>query len=330
MFRLHRRMHVRMDRKYMSAIMKLDTLSREEERDLVIRYKVNGDTKARDRLVNHFMKLVISRAKLAVKRFPRKSYESDLEEMISDGTYGLMRAINKFDPNHISPKTGVPVRLSSYAESWIDVCMIAEARDRRSLVYNLNNGKLKGIYTGLPRKIADKGWESPITFPQAVVLASEFGKTVTADEVLAMDRLRAASEYELDAPAFVGDDGSKGSRMDLLVDGCDVESDANRSLELDRMREHLVEVIAKNCDEREKVILLEHTFSRDPDKPRIEQIAKRLGITRNKANAIEVAAEARICELMKDLYARMEAQATTNATRPRRGSALVRRVRHVG
>lgn len=286
--------------KYLSSVMKLDILDRETEHDLVTRYKVHGDTKARDRLVSHFMKLVISKARGCAKRFRKGSYEANMEDMIADGAIGLMIAINKFDPNMISPKTNQPIRLSTYADTWINVYIVGSARNRRSLVYRLDGGKLKGVYAALPKLLEKHGWDSPITYPQAVVLVEGLGKTITPEEVIAMDRLRSNSEYELDAPVYSGD-GGKGSRMDMLVSE-DCEEKVVDDLEMKRIRETMIAQIMEHCDERDRDILLNHTFSDNPES--IEKIAERHGISRMRANTLEKKAEEMIIARMREHFAK--------------------------
>lgn len=272
-----------MDKRYIAAVMEQPILTREEEYALVVRYK-KGDMKARDELVERFMKMIISKARNCAKKMKRGSYEADFDEMIGDGVVGLMKALHKFNPDTISPKTNEPVRLSTFADYWIDVYVVSSARDRKSLVYSLDSGKLKGIYSKVPRLAAKHGWQPPLTYPQAVVIASEIGRSVTADEVLAMDRLRRVGEYELDAPMRSDEDGGE-SRMERVVgsyvDGDDIQGGIDGA----RAREALIEIVAELEDERERDVLLNHTYSDDPVP--IAQLAKKYGITRVAMNNIE-------------------------------------------
>jgi RNA polymerase primary sigma factor len=76
-----------------------------EERDLANRVGA-GDTEARDHLVRANLRLVVSIAKgYAGKGLP-------LEDLISEGNLGLMRAAEGFDP-------AVGARFSTYATYWV-------------------------------------------------------------------------------------------------------------------------------------------------------------------------------------------------------------------
>lgn len=69
----------------------LKPLSLKEEKEAFRRYQEEGDMEARNKLVNHNMRLVAH----IVKKY--YSNHSDQEDIISIGTIGLIKAINTFD-----------------------------------------------------------------------------------------------------------------------------------------------------------------------------------------------------------------------------------------
>lgn len=80
-------------------------LSKEEELDYVIKFQ-NGDTSAKDKLIEHNLRLVV---------FIAKKYEStgyDIEDLVSIGSIGLIKGINtyKIDKN---------IKLATYASRCI-------------------------------------------------------------------------------------------------------------------------------------------------------------------------------------------------------------------
>jgi RNA polymerase sigma factor (sigma-70 family) len=81
-------------------------LTAEEERALAARIKT-GDTAARERLILANLRLVV---KLA-QRYPRSG--ASLDDMIQEGTRGLIRAADCFDPQTHN------TRFSTYATHWI-------------------------------------------------------------------------------------------------------------------------------------------------------------------------------------------------------------------
>lgn len=65
-------------------------LSQEEERQLLQKYK-EGDQKAKERLIEHNLRLVAH----IVKKY--QNSDEDLQDLISVGTIGLIKAVSTFD-----------------------------------------------------------------------------------------------------------------------------------------------------------------------------------------------------------------------------------------
>ncbi|MCM1360250.1 MAG: RNA polymerase sporulation sigma factor SigE [Corallococcus sp.] len=81
-------------------------LSAEEEAELLAKIS-NGDNEAKDKLVEHNLRLVV---------FLAKKFEStglDMEDLVSVGTIGLIKAINSF-------KTDKQIKLATYASRCIE------------------------------------------------------------------------------------------------------------------------------------------------------------------------------------------------------------------
>lgn len=81
-------------------------LSKEEELDYILKAR-NGDIEARNKLIEHNLRLVV---------FLAKKYENtniDLEDLVSIGTIGLIKGINTY-------KMGKNIKLATYASRCID------------------------------------------------------------------------------------------------------------------------------------------------------------------------------------------------------------------
>ncbi len=81
-------------------------LSTREERECLKRYK-EGDQEAREILINRNMRLVAH----VIKKYQSPDYE--MEDLLSVGTIGLIKAVNTFDPNKGS-------RLATYAAKCVE------------------------------------------------------------------------------------------------------------------------------------------------------------------------------------------------------------------
>src|SRR4051795_3406960 len=91
--------------KYLAHIGQGDLLTHEEEIDLSNRAKA-GDKRARQRLIEKNLRLVVSVAK------KYRGYGLPFEDLIQEGNIGLMKAVEKFDPDR-------GFRFSTYATWWV-------------------------------------------------------------------------------------------------------------------------------------------------------------------------------------------------------------------
>src|SRR3954463_16559602 len=91
--------------RYLSHIGQGDLLTHDEEIDLSKRAKA-GEKKARRRLIEKNLRLVVSVAK------KYRGYGLPFEDLIQEGNIGLMKAVEKYDPD-------LGYRLSTYASWWI-------------------------------------------------------------------------------------------------------------------------------------------------------------------------------------------------------------------
>jgi RNA polymerase primary sigma factor len=91
--------------KYLSHIGQGNLLTHQEEIDLSERAKA-GDKKARQRLIEKNLRLVVSVAK------KYRGYGLPFEDLIQEGNIGLMKAVEKYDPDR-------GYRFSTYATWWV-------------------------------------------------------------------------------------------------------------------------------------------------------------------------------------------------------------------
>jgi RNA polymerase primary sigma factor len=92
---------------FLRRIARTPLLTAEEERTLAYRCE-RGDLAAKDRMIEANLRLVVHLA----KRYQREHSPLTLPDLVQEGTLGLVRAVEKFDP-----RTGN--RFSTYAAIWI-------------------------------------------------------------------------------------------------------------------------------------------------------------------------------------------------------------------
>ncbi len=105
---------------YLELIREYPPLSREEEHRLALKAR-RGDAGARRRLVQHNLAFVV-----AIARKQRRGTVR-LDDVIQEGNVGLMRAVEKFDPD-------AGTRFSTYAVWWIRAYIGKYLKEARSTV----------------------------------------------------------------------------------------------------------------------------------------------------------------------------------------------------
>ncbi len=105
---------------YRDAMRRFPPLTREEEHATAVRARA-GDAAARQKLVRHNLALV-----LAVVRTLRRGGVR-LDDLVQEGNLGLLRAVDKFDPN-------AGTRFSTYAVWWIRAFTWKYLKEARSAV----------------------------------------------------------------------------------------------------------------------------------------------------------------------------------------------------
>lgn len=91
---------------FLNEISQYPLLSASEERELARRFKEDGDEYAREQLINCNLRLVVSISK------NYNNSHMELMDLISEGTLGLMQAVEKYNPD-------LGYRFSTCATPWI-------------------------------------------------------------------------------------------------------------------------------------------------------------------------------------------------------------------
>ena len=251
-------------RLYMREIMKTALLTPEQEIELAARIK-EGDEKARELMIKANLRLVVKLAR------DYSNYGVPLADLISEGNIGLMKAVEKFDPE----KGG---KLSTYAGWWIKQAI------KRALA---NQGKTIRLPIHLVDKLARV---RRIT----TMLTEELGEEPTNEMLsdvlgiperkLAMLKQAAQRPASLDAP--VADD-SVATYADMIGDESatsplDELANKNYLDELDDMLEIL--------DERESAIIDSRFCLNGKKVMTLEEISHSFGVSRERIRQVQNAA----------------------------------------
>ena len=248
---------------YLRDIRKIPLLNAQQEVDLARKIR-KGDREARNTMIKSNLRLVISIA----KRYSNLGVP--LSDLIEEGNIGLMKSVEKFDPEK-------GFRFSTYAAWWIKQgisrAIIDQGKMIRVPVY-MNEEILK--YKKATEKLTHKLKRKPRVGEVAKKLQ------VGVEKVRELE-LAIAKMSSLDAP--IGEDG-EGQVKDIIEDESMVTPDEH--LELFFNRERALSFL-ETLNERERKILDMRFGLTDGNTHTLAEIAGELGVSRERVRQLEAA-----------------------------------------
>lgn len=246
---------------YMREISATPLLTPAEEIDLAAKIK-SGDKEARTKMINANLRLVVKIAQ------DYSGYGLPLPDLISEGNIGLMKAVERFDPE----KGG---KLSTYAAWWIKQSI------KRALA---NQSKTIRLPVHMVDKIAKMRRIS-------AMLAEALGREPTDDELaeeiglprrkLAMLKQASQRPTSLDAPI---NEGEATQYSEIIGD----ESAENPLHALSEKNLHgELDDLLSVLDQRERQIIDER-FGLSGRKPlTLEEVGREFGVTRERIRQLQ-------------------------------------------
>ena len=251
-------------RMYLKEIGKVPLLSPEEEKELAQRME-DGDEKAREKLVNANLRLVVSIAKRYVGRGML------LLDLIQEGNLGLIKAVEKFDFHK-------GFKFSTYATWWIRQAITRaiadQARTIRIPVHMVETiNKLIRVSRQL---LQEYGRE-----PQPEEIAEEMG--ISIDKVREIIKI-AQEPVSLETPIGEEEDSHLG---DFLPDE-DAPAPADAAA-FTLLKEQLMGVLGTLTPREEMVLKLRFGLE-DGRQRTLEEVGKEFKVTRERIRQIEAKA----------------------------------------
>ncbi len=254
-------------RLYLREIGKISLLSLDEEAELAKKI-VEGDKKAKDKMVEANMRLVVSIA----KRYSGRGL--DFLDLIQEGNTGLLRAVEKFDPEK-------GFKFSTYATWWIRQAITRAIADQaRTIRIPVHMVETINKVLRTTRKLTTELNREPTTEE----IAKELDMEVEKIEYVMRIKQDIAS---LDAS--VGRDGDDEDSVlgDFVEDEERISPEDSAATQI--LKEQLAKIISSLSDREQKIIKMR--FGIGGERPHtLEEVGAEFSVTRERIRQIEAKA----------------------------------------
>ena len=250
-------------RMYLREIGRVSLLTYEEEVTLAKRVE-KSDRRARERLINANLRLVVSIAKKYVNR------GLTLLDLIEEGNIGLMRAVVKYDWRR-------GYKFSTYATWWIRQAITRAIADQaRTIRIPVHMVETINKFNRISRKLMQELGREPT--PEEV----GFEMDVTTDKIREIIKV-SQEPASLEAPVGEEEDSRLG---DFIQDVSASPTDqATQAL----LKDHIQEMLLTLSPREAKV--LQYRFGLEDGKQRtLEEVGREFGVTRERIRQIEAKA----------------------------------------
>lgn len=257
---------------YLDSIRNIPLLTQEEECELMKKIE-KGDKQARQDMIIHNLRLVVSIA---------KKYQTQMEllDLIQEGNIGLMKALDKFDYTK-------EYKFSTYATWWIRQSISRAIADKKRTVR-------------LPVHVVDK--LSRIK-RELAKYESKYGKTPSRKElaeITGYDQELLDTYYQLNTDTVSLDMPSKPSEMGEEMDpiGEIIEDKSTAGVEdsviNNMLNEEIMAILPKILKPVEVEVIQKRFGFNGETRMTLEEIGQQRGVTRERIRQIEAMAIAKL------------------------------------
>jgi len=257
-------------------------LEADEELDLIERWQTKGDSKAFERLVTSHLRLIVKVA----TQFRR--YGLPIEDLISEGSIGLLQAINRFDPERGS-------RLATYAKWWIRAAMQEHIMRSWSLVrIGTTVGQKKLFFNLRKLKVELCGnYDSPLTANHVDTIVDRL--EVSPEDVESMDVRMTQPDFSLNE-LVVSDETTEW--QEWLTDDTDNQETQLAHREEIALQRLLLSRVLDELPERDRRIFVMRRI--EEDRPTLNEISEIFEISPERVRQIEHEVYNRICSVLNE------------------------------
>ncbi len=250
-------------------------LSADEERQLMEKFRENGDIAARNKLMEAYMPLATN----AAERFARRG-NAPLKDLVQEAALGLASAIENFKPGHNS-------RLSTLAPYYIKSALMRYAMDFDGVVRIGTNFPDKRVFMNLRKKVADLEAQTggPITDDHRQQIADDLGVKIEA--IKRMEPRIFKADVAVPMTDYVSEDRDENKHY--MSGAIAIEGEqrlVDRDMDQKRMMTRIQSIVTEHFDDRDLEIVSER-LKGDMTKDRYDTLVARHNITVERIRQIQ-------------------------------------------
>jgi len=274
---------------YLSEINRYSLLKVEEEQKLARRFK-KGDLQAGHRLVTANLRFVVKVA------YEYRSYGIRMSDLIQEGNIGLMKAVQKFDPDK-------GIRLISYAVWWIRAYIQNYILKSWSLVKLGTTQAQRKLFFSLARTRREL---EKYSAGETAIPVEEIARRlrVKPTEVREMEQRMGGRDLSLDAP--MGEDGTS-THVDFVASSAAGQDEEVADKEEAGMINARVRTALTRLDPRERFIIEQRVMNERP--MTLKELGEHFGFSRERARQLEIRAKDKLKAELAALMAEVEPEA---------------------
>jgi RNA polymerase primary sigma factor len=256
-------------RLYLREIGKIPLLNAEEELALAQRV-VAGDKDAKDKMAEANMRLVVSIAKRYVGR------GLDLLDLIQEGNTGLLRAVEKFDPDK-------GFKFSTYATWWIRQAITRAIADQaRTIRIPVHMVETINKLLRTQRRLTQELNREPTN--------SEIAQAMEIDEAKVEHIMKIKQDIS-SLDASIRDDEEESVLADFIEDEDTITPEESATGQL--LKEQVKDMLAALTEREQKILKLRFGLE-DGKQHTLEEVGQEFSVTRERIRQIEAKALAKL------------------------------------
>jgi len=256
-------------RLYLREIGKIPLLSAEEELELAQRV-VQGDKIAKDKMAEANMRLVVSIAKRYVGR------GLDLLDLIQEGNTGLLRAVEKFDPDK-------GFKFSTYATWWIRQAITRAIADQaRTIRIPVHMVETINKLLRTQRRLTQELNREPTNEEIAAAMEIEVDK---------VEHIMKIKQDISSLDASIRDDEEESVLADFIEDEDTISPEESATNQL--LKEQVKGMLGALTEREQKILKLRFGLE-DGKQHTLEEVGQEFSVTRERIRQIEAKALAKL------------------------------------